>query len=136
MRLYNDKNLQLLYEEEFQKIPYIFRFGRKRAKICVIALGVLIVITLLFAFLTYHSRTLVVTFEGTNFDIYDYVYDHFFSNVLKIACGVTFLLAAWIGIASLFEKKAFKKASNFAQMIAINEKHKQEMERQNRNIGM
>lgn len=60
MKLENDQVFNMLYEEEFNKIPYIFRFG----------------------------------------------------------------LA---GIGLWFEQRAFKKASNLANMIFLSERHKVEM---------
>ena len=40
MMLENDDNFNTIYDVEFEKIPFIFRFGKKRAKV---AIGLLIV---------------------------------------------------------------------------------------------
>ena len=126
MQLENDQLFNLLYEEEFKKIPYIFRFGRRRPKIVVGIICVLFAASLVLWSVWYGTGETVQTSLG-QYTMYYNVYDmrYLVAMIITIVAGLLF--SAWAGLGFLFEKRAFKKASNLANMIFLSERHKTEM---------
>ena len=131
MRLENDDVFNTLYNEEFAKIPVIFRFGKKRIKAVLIITAVFIVATLVLSTMFFESRTAasIDTLPGysLHFNNYNYAY-----LIAMIITGlVVILLTGWMVLSTLFEKRAFAKASNLANMIYLSERHKAEIDHQN-----
>ena len=126
MQLENDELFNLLYEEEYNKIPYIFRFGRRRPKIVLGIIIVLFASSLVLWSVWYGTGKTVHTSMG-QYDMAYNVYDmkYLYAMVITIIAGL--LLSAYAGIGLWFEKRAFKKASNLANMIFLSERHKMEM---------
>ena len=131
MRLENDDVFNTLYNEEFAKIPLIFKFGKKRIKAVLIITAVFIVATLVLSTMFFESRTAasIDTLPGysLHFNNYNYAY-----LIAMIITGlVVILLTGWMVLSTLFEKRAFAKASNLANMIYLSERHKAEIDHQN-----
>lgn len=126
MQLENDELFNLLYEEEYNKIPYIFRFGRRRPKIVLGIIIVLFASSLVLWSVWYGTGKTVHTSMG-QYDMAYNVYDmkYLYAMVITIIAGL--LLSAYAGIGLWFEKRAFKKASNLANMIFLSERHKMEL---------
>ena len=121
MMLETDDNFNTIYDVEFEKIPFIFRFGKKRAKV---AIGLLIV---LFITLCVVVTLMLDALAGTEIDPS--------AEGLEIAVAIiatlTALDAAWIALSQLFERLAFKKAANLAAKVSFSERHRTEVEWQN-----
>ena len=131
MRLENDDVFNTLYNEEFAKIPLIFKFGKKRIKAVLIITAVFIVATLVLSTMFFESRTAasIDTLPGysLHFNNYNYAY-----LIAMIITGlVVILLTGWMALSMLFERRAFAKASNLANMIYLSERHKAEIDHQN-----
>ena len=113
MSLETDSVFNELYDEEFGKIPFIFRFSRRRFIIAFSAICALLLATVAFIFAFFGSGNS----QEANFPI------------ILIFTGLTLCLAVvWVIIGRLFEDRAFKKASHLAQMIRLSE-HRLEMRR-------
>ena len=126
MQLENDQVFNTLYQEEYNKIPYIFRFGRRRPKIVVGIICVLFAASLVLWSVWYGTGKTVHTSLG-QYDVAYNVYDmrYLVAMIITIAAGL--LLSLWAGIGLWFEQRAFKKASKLANMIFLSERHKTEM---------
>ena len=136
MRLENDDNFNFLYNEEFEKIPFLFRFSKRRYKIALILMLVLFVATLVLITVFYSTRYTIkipTLIPQSTTESYQYVsYYKFEYMVATLLTGLlTALIAGWMTIAKLLEKRAFKKASNLSNMIFLSERHKLEVEWQN-----
>ena len=136
MRLENDDNFNFLYNEEFEKIPFLFRFSKRRYKIALIVMLVLFVATLVLITVFYSTRYTIkipTLIPQSTTESYQYVsYYKFEYMVATLLTGLlTALIAGWMTIAKLLEKRAFKKASNLSNMIFLSERHKLEVEWQN-----
>lgn len=126
MSLENDKNFNFLYNEQYEKIPKLFRFSRKRCIASFIVIGVFFIAAMIFLRLFNDSAEYVripsldsAHFFG--FNEYNYAF-----LVFMILCFVVIaVIAAWMAIARLFEQRAFKKATKLANMIFLTERHKQ-----------
>jgi len=132
MGLDNDKVFQELFDEQLEKIPKLFRMNRKRRKVQLIILGILafIAVTLLVTFYStgrYEHIETAVTGRGMGFNNYDYEY----LIAFIVAMAVIVVLALWMVITELLEKRAFAKASRLANMIFLSERHRDEVRRQN-----
>ncbi len=132
MGLDNDKVFQELFDEQVAKTPALFRVNRKRRKVQLIILGVLafIAVTLILTFYDtgrYERIETAVTGRGFGFNNYEYGYLTAFIVVMVIIV----VLALWMVITELFEKRAFAKASRLANMIYLSERHRDEIRRQN-----
>lgn len=112
MRLENDNVLNELYDEEFGKIPFIFRFSRKLFIIAFVTICILLFTTVALIFAFYGNANS----QGN------------ITTALLFTGVALCLLVVWVIIGKLFEDRAFKKASHLAQMIHISE-HRLEMRR-------
>ena len=112
MRIENDNVLNELYDEEFGKIPTIFRFSRKLFIIAFVTICILLFTTVALIFAFYGN----VNSQGN------------ITTALLFTGVALCLLVVWVIIGKLFEDRAFKKASHLAHMIHISE-HRLEMRR-------
>ena len=122
MKLENDQVFNTLYEVEYKKIPYIFRFGRRRPKIVVGIIIALFAASLVLWSVWYGTGKTVHSSLGT-YNEYDMRY--LYAMVITDLTGL--LLSGYAGIGLFFEKRAFKKASKLANMIFLSERHETEM---------
>lgn len=103
----NDNNFNTLYDIEFNKIPFIFRFGRKSAKAIIIALSVFFVVLCVLVILLIDAYSDGVAKPNAGF-----------ISVAALIDGIcTAISAAWIVLAEFCERRAFKKASNLALKV-------------------
>ena len=100
MSIDNDEVLAFILDDEFNKIPFLFRFSKKRIKIGmgVMAAG--------FAAMCFFS-----TASGHLNGI----------TAIIGAAAFTAVIAGWMSIAVAFEKRAFSRASAFAYRYRIAE---------------
>ena len=121
MQLENDNEFNTLYNVEFNRIPFIFRFGKKRAKAIIIALIVLFVALCVVATLMLDALSgteVAPSAEGL--------------ETATVIIGIcTAFTAAWICLSQFFERRAFRKASNLSAMVKASERHRTEIEFQN-----
>ena len=132
MGLDNDQVFQELFDEQLGRIPVLFRINKKRRKVQLIILGVLafIAVTLLATFYStgrYEHMETNITGRGMGFNNYDYEY----LVAFIITMAVIVVLALWMVITELLERRAFAKASRLANMIFLSERHRDEIRRQN-----
>lgn len=130
MRIENDKVLNELFEEEFEKIPFLFRFSRKRAIAMFSIMCAFIVISLVFVVLYFSSGSTHMgeTIPGMLYQKVINEYDDRIGVGLFFSCFGLIATIAIMAAAKWFEDRAFKKASRLAQMISISE-HRIEMDR-------
>ena len=133
MRLENDQVFNELYEEEFNKIPFLFRFSRKRFKVVIITTIVLFVSMLILTSVFYSTgKAEVIEAPFSPITTGSQMVVNMYNNgvlVAVIIVGIVVaLLAFWMFIAKQFEKRAFRKATNLANMIFLSERHKQAVE--------
>ena len=128
MRLENDENFNFLYNEEFEKIPALFRFSRKRFIGAFITIGVFFVAAMIFLSLFNNSAEYVTVPSidiAHSFGFNDYNYSYL---ILMILCFVVIaVIAGWMTIAKLLETRAFKKATQLSNMIFLSERHNMEL---------
>ena len=130
MRLENDQVFNELYEEEFNKIPFLFRFSRKRFKVVIITTIVLFASMLILTSVFYSTgKAEVIEAPFSPITTGSQMVVNMYNNgvlVAVIIVGIVVaLLAFWMFIAKQFEKRAFRKATNLANMIYLSERHKQ-----------
>ena len=133
MRLENDQVFNELYEEEFNKIPFLFRFSRKRFKVVIITTIVLFASMLILTSVFYSTgKAEVIEAPFSPITTGSQMVVNMYNNgvlVAVIIVGIVVaLLAFWMFIAKQFEKRAFRKATNLANMIFLSERHKQAVE--------
>ena len=132
MRMENDDNFTFLFNEQFEKIPWLFRFSKRRFIGSLIAIGVFVIAGLvcwnLFSFSA--EYTVINSVDAAHqfgFNDYEYLYLY-----LMIFCfAVIVVIAGWMCLAKVFEQRAFKKATNLSNMIYLSERHRVEVEWQN-----
>ena len=132
MGLDNDQVFQELFDEQLGRIPVLFRINKKRRKVQLIILGVLafIAVSFLAAFYgtgRYEHMESAVTGRGMGFNNYDYE----FLIMFIVTMIFIVVLALWMVITELLERRAFAKASRLANMIFLSERHRDEIRRQN-----
>ena len=132
MRLENDKVFNELYDEEFNKIPFLFRFGQKRFKVSLVIMIVafigMCILTSVF-FNTGRAEVIQapisVLSTGSQMMVNTYEYGYL---IAAIVCGlVAILFSLWMVISRQFERRAFRKATNLANMIFLSERHRTEL---------
>ena len=125
----NDNNFTFLFNEQFEKIPFLFRFSKKRFIRALITIGVFFIAGMIFLSFFNDSAEYITTpsLDGVHtfgFNDYNYVY-----LILMILCFVVIaLIAGWMTLAKVFENRAFKKATNLSNMIYLTERHRVELE--------
>ena len=136
MRLENDDNFNFLYNDEFEKIPSLFRFTRKRYLIALIVMIVFFVAMLVLITIFYSTQTTEMipsAIPQSTVGSYQYVNTYKYGYmVATLICGlIVALIAGWMTFAKFLEKRAFKKASILSNMIFLSETHKLNVEWQN-----
>ena len=130
MRLENDNVFNELFDEEFNKIPFIFRFGKMRIKVVAITTVVLAVASLILWSVFYSTGETVTMPSYGGYEMRFNVYNNAYLVAMIITCSLVIILSAWMVVSTWFERRAFKKASNLANMIYLSERHKMELRRQ------
>ena len=131
MGLDTDQTFNELFEEQYEKIPRIFRLSKKGLKISFVVLGVLIVIAMALLSAFYSTGKTVVEPSAPGYERFYNTYDYRFMVAFTIIMTLFTFYTAWLVIVELFEKRAFRKASRLAAMIYLSEKHRDEVRRQN-----
>ena len=123
MTLENDNIFNELFDEEFGKIPFIFRFSKIRYYGTLIATGLSFISIIVFIVLFYNSGSYEVfdTAPNSGYQMGVNIYNYAFGVGVLISAAVLGALGLWMVAAKWFEQRAFKKASNLAQMIRLSE---------------
>ena len=134
MRIENDEVLNELYDEEFEKIPVLFRFSKKRYIVTVCIACALIVATLVLIILLHEtsSKEVIETVPGMLY--------HSEMNMYNIGLAIAlFFVGAGLAVSMIliigakwFENRAFKKAANLAHKIQMAEELKEKTRWKNR----
>ena len=103
MEMTNDQVFDFIFEEEFNKIPYLFRFSRRRVKISAVILGVLVVGMCA-------TTTVLHSVNGV--------------TAVIVAAVLTAIVAGWMSLAIAFEKRAYARASAFTFKYSIAERER------------
>lgn len=124
MKIENDNVLNELFEEEFEKIPFLFRFSRKRIIIMLSIMCALIISTIVLIVLFYRSGTYEMssTLPGFLYQKSIKAYDTGLGIGLVISGTALVLTILMIVAGKLFEERAFKKAAVLANKISIAER--------------
>ncbi len=134
MRIENDEVLNELYDEEFEKIPFIFKFSKKRYIVTICIACALIVATLVLIILLHEtsSKELIDPVPGMLYRSEMNAYNIGLAIALFCAgAGLAVLMILIIG-AKWFENRAFKKAANLAHKIHLAEELKEKARWMNR----
>jgi len=131
MGLETDQNFNDLFQEQYEKIPRIFRLSKKGLKISFVVLGILIVVALSVLSAFYSTGKTVVEPSFAGYERFYNTYDYRFMVAFVVIMTIFTLYTGWLVIVELFEKRAFKKASRLANMIFLSERHRDEVNRQN-----
>ena len=134
MRIENDEVLNELYDEEFEKIPFIFKFSKKRYIVTICIACALIVATLVLIILLHEtsSKEVIDPVPGMLYRSEMNAYNIGLAIALFCAgAGLAVLMILIIG-AKWFENRAFKKAANLAHKIHLAEELKEKARWMNR----
>ena len=129
MHFENDENFNFLFNEEFEKIPWLFRFSKRRFIASLIIIGVFLLAGMVFLNLFYDSaqyQTIASIDAAHSFGFNDYNYTYLY--IMILCFSVIVVISGWMTLAKVFERRAFKKASNLSNMIFLTERHKQAVE--------
>ena len=103
MSMENDEIFDICYTDEFNKIPYIFRFSRLRIKIVMAVLGGLILGAAVLSTIIMGEACI---------------------QALMISAIFVALVSGWMVLSKLFEKRAFKKATDLTFRYRIAERER------------
>ena len=92
-----------IFNDEFNRIPFIFRFSRRRIMIVIAALAVAII---------------GVVVAAAGFKCLD-----LFTAVVTGA-SITIFVTGWMSLANAFENRALKKASDYTFLFSLAEREK------------
>ena len=127
MGLDNDQVFNDLLDEEYKKIPIIFRLSRKAAKIALIVLGVFVAAAITFIVLFYDSGKYEQIQHGNSgYSMGVNIYNNNFMLYAIFCLIAVIAIAGWLTLAQLFEKRAFAKASHLSNMIHLAEMNRNE----------
>ena len=134
MRIENDEVLNELYDEEFEKIPFIFKFSKKRYIVTICIACALIVATLVLIILLHETsiKEVIDPVPGMLYRSEMNAYNIGLAIALFFAgVGLAVSMILIIG-AKWFENRAFKKAANLAHKIHLTEELKEKARWMNR----
>lgn len=126
----NDDTFTFLYNDEYEKLPKLFKFTRKRYKIALTVMLALIPAVCILTTVFYNTgktemvpsilqQSTVGTYQLINTYEYGYLY-------AALICAVVIaLLGAWMLIARTYERRAYKRASHLSNMYYLEERHRQ-----------
>ena len=134
MRLENDTIFNELFEEQYDKIPRIFRLNRILSRIGIVVIVLFIAGASIFLKLFYDSGEYITTPSFGGYQTGYNVYNNGYMVGMILCLLVVILVAAWLCIGAYFERRAFKKATRLANMIFLSERHRDEIKRQNNNL--
>jgi len=132
----NDDRFTFLFNEQFEKIPWIFRFSKLRFKITRIVMIVCFAIALPLTTVFYSTgrgemlpSALPTTTVGSYTPVMTYDYGWLVAAI--VFAGVSVLIGVWIVVSKIFEKRAFAKATDLSNRIFLAERHRREVDWQN-----
>ena len=134
MGLENDKVFNELFEEQYARIPRIFKPNRKVGKIALIIIALFIAAAGFFLNRFYDSGHYVTMPSVGGYEMGYNEYNNGYMAAMIICLVVVILIAGWLCLCTVFEKHAFKKASRLSNMIFLAERHRDEVRRQNNNL--
>lgn len=129
MPIENQDDFTFLFNEEFEKIPWLFRFSKRRFIASLIIIGVFLIAGIIFINLFYDSaqyQTIASIDAAHSFGFNDYNYTYLYIVIFCFAAIV--VISGWMTLAKVFERRAFKKASNLSNRIFLSERHRQAVE--------
>ena len=103
MSLDNDEVFSFVLDEEFNKIPFLFRFSKKRIKITlgIMAAGI--------------AATCICSTAAKCIDS---------ATAIIAAATFTAVIAGWMSLAAAFERRAFSRASSFVFRYRVSERER------------
>lgn len=134
MRIENDEVLNELFDEEFGKIPFIFRFSKKRYIVTICIACALLIATLVLIILLHDTRSTEVVEPVPGMLYQSEMNKYNYGLAISLFFVGTGLAVSMILIAGAkwFENRAFKKAANLAHKIHIAEELKEKTRWMNR----
>jgi TRAP-type C4-dicarboxylate transport system permease small subunit len=121
MRIENDEVFNAYFAMEFDRIPFVFRFGKKRLKVMVpvlIFLIVLMCVSWSVFYSTQESHYISPPLDGYE-PICINSYDYRILAVTIVAAILVFLVSLWMVISELYERRAFAKATDLTARLTI-----------------
>ena len=126
----NDETFTFLYNDEYEKLPKLLRFSKKRYKIALTVMLVLLPVVCILTTVFYSTgktemvpsilqQSTIGTYQLINTYEYGYLY------AALVGAVVIALLGGWMLIARVFERRAYKRASHLSNMYYLEERHRQ-----------
>ena len=138
MSINNDQLLNEMLDAEYKKIPSLFKLSKITAKIAIAAIGVSFVLCMMFIVFFFQSGGSGETqpADGTyamSANIYNSaasigadVYNNDYIKYAVICLAVVIVVAFWLFMVDYYEKRAYAKASDFANKLHYAEMQKNE----------
>ena len=134
MGLENDTVFNELFEEQYAKIPRVFKPNRKIVKIAIAVIVLFIAGASVFLNLFYDSGHYVKMPSAAGYEMGFNEYNNSYMVGMILCLAAVILIAGWLCVCTYFEKQAFKKATRLSNMIFLSERHRDEIRRQNNNL--
>lgn len=127
MNIDNDQFLNELLDEEYRKIPSLFKLSKITARIATAAIGVFFVLSMMFIVFFYNSGSNEMMPQGDNaYSMSIDLYNNEFIKYAVLCLAVVIVIAFWLFMVQYYEKRAYAKASDFASRIHHVEMQKKE----------
>ncbi|MBO4580189.1 MAG: hypothetical protein J5715_08560 [Clostridiales bacterium] len=116
-----------VFKEEQEKIPKIFRPGKKGLTIGLIVIFIFFVgsLAMIPIYFTTQESSAINNLGGGQIMVN--TYDDRILALQIIFGGVVVLAAIWLSLSRILEKRAFKKASDFANLAYQSQRHRNEL---------
>ena len=133
----NDQLLNELLDEEYRKIPSLFKMSKLTAKIAIAAIGIFFVLSMMFIVFFYNSGSYEqIPTAGSGYSMGVNIYNDDFIKYAIICLAVVIVVAFWLFMVQYYEKRAYAKASNFASKMHYAELQRKEEKRQQEMFGV
>lgn len=131
MSIDNDSLLNEMLDEEYRKIPVLFKMSKLTARIAIAAIGIFFVLSMMFIVFFYNSGSYEqLPTAGTGYSMGVNLYNNDYLKYAIICLAVVIVVAFWLFMVQYYEKRAFAKASNFASKMHYAELQRKEAKRE------
>ena len=117
----------VVFREEQEKIPRIFRPGRKGVVVGLIIIFIFFVASLAMIPIYYTTRESGAINNLGGGAVMVNTYDDRVLALQIFFAGIVVLAAIWLSLSRILEKRAFRKASEFANLAYQDQRHRREL---------
>lgn len=126
MSIDNDQFLNEILDAENKKIPSMFKLSKLTARIAIASIVVFFLLTIMFIVFFYNSGNEMVQQSDSAYSMAVNMYNSDYIKYAVICLAVVIVVAFWLFMVQYYERRAYVKASDFANKLHYAEMQRKE----------